>query len=132
MSWRDEVEVLRAQGYDVLDWLTAVEEPDGVTVTACLLRSADLRQFQLVRAPAPVPSLADLFPSAAWHERETSEMFGVAFAGHPDPRPLLLPAGARAPLRKASALPARLQPWPGAIDPAKPARRQQPPGTPWQ
>lgn len=132
MTWRDEVEALRAQGFDVLDWLSAVEELDGVTVTACLLRSDDPRQSRLVRSPAPVPSLADLYPSAAWHERETAEMFGVAFGGHPDPRPLLLSGDGSAPLRKQAPLPARLQPWPGEVDPAKPTRRQQPPGTPWR
>ena len=29
MTWRDEVTALRAEGFDVLDWLSAVQEPDG-------------------------------------------------------------------------------------------------------
>ncbi|MFN8183310.1 MAG: NADH-quinone oxidoreductase subunit C [Candidatus Nanopelagicales bacterium] len=132
MSWRDELQALRAEGYDVLDWLSAAEDADGaLTVTACLLRSAEPSQVRLVHAPAPVPSVADMFASAAWHERETAEMFGVAFDGHPDPRPLLLAADDEPPLRKSTALPARLDPWPGAVDPAKPRRPQAPPGTPW-
>lgn len=123
---------LLTEGFDILDWLSAAETDDGtVTITACLIRSADPGEFRLVHIAAPVPSVADLFPSAQWHERETAEMFGVAFAGHPDPRPLLLPE-ATAPLRKDMALPARLEQWPGAVDPAKPRRRQDPPGTPWR
>jgi NADH-quinone oxidoreductase subunit C len=48
-----------------------------------------------------VPSLAELYPGARWPERETAEMFGIRFDGHPDPRPLLLPEGWQGhPLRK--------------------------------
>lgn len=38
-----------------------------------------------------VPSLSEIWPSALFHERETYEMFGVVFEGHPDLRPVLLP-----------------------------------------
>jgi NADH:ubiquinone oxidoreductase subunit C len=131
MSWRADLQALRDDGWDVLDWLSAAEEPSGdITISACLIRSHEPREFRLVRAPAPVPSVADLFPSAQWHERETAEMFGVVFSGHPDPRPLL--SVADTPLRKDRSLPARLGEWPGAVDPAKPRRRQDPPGTPWK
>lgn len=36
-------------------------------------------------------SVADLWKSANWHERETAELFGIHFKGHPDLRKLLLP-----------------------------------------
>lgn len=38
-----------------------------------------------------VPSLSGIWTSALFHERETYEMFGVIFEGHPDLRPVLLP-----------------------------------------
>lgn len=38
-----------------------------------------------------LPSLCKMLPIAAWYEREIHDMWGLAFAGHPDPRPLLLP-----------------------------------------
>ena len=133
MSWREMLLEACAGGFDVLDWLSAREDRDGfVHVTACLVRSEEPADTRLVTAPAPVESVADVFPSAAWHERETAEMYGPQFAGHPDPRPLLLPAGAQPPLRRDVALPARLGPWPGAVDPAKPRRVTNPPGTPWE
>ncbi|MCU0280110.1 MAG: NADH-quinone oxidoreductase subunit C [Candidatus Nanopelagicales bacterium] len=132
MTWREQLLALREQGFDVLDWLSAIGDDGAVIITACVLRSAEPARSHLVSAPAPVASVADLFPSALWHERETAEMFGVRFEGSPDPRPLLLESGSEPPLRKDSALAPRLQPWPGAVDPAKPARTQQPPGTPWQ
>ena len=37
-----------------------------------------------------VPSLSGIYASAEWAEREAAEMFGFVFAGHPDPRRLLL------------------------------------------
>jgi len=37
-----------------------------------------------------VPSLAGIYASAEWAEREAAEMFGFVFEGHPDPRRLLL------------------------------------------
>lgn len=133
MTWRETLSAARDDGYDVLDWLSAIDEDPQVRITACLLRSQVPGDWQLFHAAAPVASVADLFASAAWHERETAEMFGVVFEGHPDPRSLLLSEGAPAVLRKQSPLPARVQqPWPGAVDPAKPRRTQQPPGTPWQ
>ncbi len=38
-----------------------------------------------------LPSLREIFYSVEFHERETFEMFGVYFQGHPDNRRLLLP-----------------------------------------
>ncbi|HEX9052207.1 MAG TPA: NADH-quinone oxidoreductase subunit C [Anaeromyxobacter sp.] len=50
-----------------------------------------------------LPSLSAAVPAASWHEREARDLFGVAFAGHPDPRSLVLhdgwPEGLH-PLRK--------------------------------
>ncbi len=37
-----------------------------------------------------VPSLADFYPTADWHERETFDLCGVRFTGHPDLRRILL------------------------------------------
>src|SRR5438093_1210485 len=39
---------------------------------------------------AVVPTAVDLWPVADWFEREVWDMFGVRFAGHPDPRRLLM------------------------------------------
>lgn len=38
-----------------------------------------------------VPSLVGVWPGAEYHERETFEMLGVRFDGHPDMRGILLP-----------------------------------------
>jgi NADH-quinone oxidoreductase subunit C len=38
-----------------------------------------------------MPTISDMFHGANWHERETRDMFGVVFTGHPYLEPLLLP-----------------------------------------
>ena len=48
-----------------------------------------------------VPSIIDVFPGADWFERETYDLYGVIFVGHPDMRRLLPDYGFDGhPLRK--------------------------------
>ena len=47
-----------------------------------------------VKDNGSIPTISDIFDGANWHERETKEMFGVLFSGHPYPQPLLLPEDA--------------------------------------
>jgi len=65
-----------------------------------------------------VPSWVSAYAGANWHERETHEMFGINFAGHPDLRNMYLPTGFEGyPLRKDFPLLARMvKPWPGIVD----------------
>ena len=51
-----------------------------------------------VRCPyddAHMPTVSHIWAAANWHERETHEMYGIVFDGHPDLRPLLLGRGPR-------------------------------------
>jgi NADH-quinone oxidoreductase subunit C len=40
-----------------------------------------------------VPTVSDVHPTADWHERETYDLVGIQFDGHPDPRRIYLPEG---------------------------------------
>ena len=37
-----------------------------------------------------VPTVAGVWPTADWHEREAFDLVGIRFVGHPDPRRILL------------------------------------------
>jgi NADH-quinone oxidoreductase subunit C len=145
--WHDALRAARDDAElrcDFFDWLSAVDELDEGFRLVAHLWSTTLRHGILVRAligrDAPaIPSVVDLFPGAAWHERETHEMFGIDFPGHPNLAPLLLPPEFEGhPLRKEFVLAARVaKPWPGAKEPGEShdttaAKRQpmRPPGVP--
>lgn len=65
-----------------------------------------------------VPTISQIYPGADWHERETWEMFGFNFVGHPHQVHLYLPGDFEGfPLRKDYPLLARqVKPWPGVVD----------------
>lgn len=46
---------------------------------------------RIARNNPVAPTLIDVWPGAEYHERETHEMFGVNFQGHPNQSHLLLP-----------------------------------------
>ncbi len=63
-------------------------------------------QVRVPREPGEVPSLAELWPTAAWHEREAWDLVGIRFTGHPDLRRILLEEGwVGHPLRKDYVMP---------------------------
>ncbi len=143
--WVEAVTAARDElGLTFFDWLSAVDELAGGFSVVCHLADPVGPAHLLVRTrvPAAEPALATVtgvFRGASWHERETFEMFGIDFVGHPALLPLLLPAGFEGrPLRKDFVLAARAaKAWPGGKEPgeadgdAAPSRRRtQPPGVP--
>lgn len=73
---------------------------------------------------APVcPTITKIYRGALWAERETHEMFGIDFPGHPRLANLYLPEDFEGhPLLKSFRLPGRsVKEWPGAKDPEEAA-----------
>ena len=69
------------------------------------------------------PTITEVFLGALWHERETHEMFGIDFEGHPKLVNLYLPEDfVGNPLLRSFKLPSRsIKDWPGAKDPEEAA-----------
>ena len=66
-----------------------------------LTRNARVRVITETDEVAPVPSVALIWPTATWFEREAWDMYGIFFADHPDLRRLLTDYGFEGhPLRK--------------------------------
>lgn len=158
-QWHEAVSAAQATGFTFFDWLSAVDRTydEAAPGYDLVLRALDIsRQGEAggirgIRITTRVadgesaPSVTDVYAGAAWHERETHEMFGVAFDGFDDGsgsglRPLLLPEGFEGtPLRKSFVLAARAsKQWPGGKEPGEghdsgksPSRRRvQAPGVP--
>lgn len=97
---------LNCQFTQLID-ITAVDHPERPKRFDVVYHLLSMRRNQRLRVRAAVgedemcPSLVSVFPSAGWYERETFDMFGILFSGHPDLRRLLTDYGFRGhPLRK--------------------------------
>jgi NADH-quinone oxidoreductase subunit C len=85
-------------GFTFLAELTAVDfwprEPRFELVYLLVSIEHRLRlrvKVRLSGEDARVPTVSGLWPAANWLEREVWDLFGITFAGHPDPRRLLMP-----------------------------------------
>ena len=67
----------------------------------CRPQEVRLKVFLQRDGDLSVPSLYGLFQGADWQERETFDMFGIRYEGHPHPKRLLMPEDWKGwPLRK--------------------------------
>jgi NADH-quinone oxidoreductase subunit C len=93
--------------FDFLTDLTAVDYPTRPKRFDVVLHLYSMTQNHLLRVKAAVAenetigSVVPVWKTANWLERETYDMFGVVFEGHPDLRRILLPEDWEGfPLRK--------------------------------
>lgn len=97
---------LKSNGFDYLQCQGGYDEGPGqqlvcfyhfVAMTERLenqrsdLREVRLKVFLSREGEPTVPSLYGLYRGADWQERETFDMFGIRFEGHPHPKRLLMP-----------------------------------------
>ena len=96
-----------AYQYKTLVDITAVDYPGRDRRFDVVYHLLSMRQNQRIRIKTPLReneiavSIMEVFPCADWFERETFDMYGIMFSGHPDMRRLLTDYGFRGyPLRK--------------------------------
>ena len=84
-----------------VDWPSRERRFDVVYHFLSPTKNARIRVKVETDEVTPVPSIIGVFPGADWFERETYDLYGVLFAGHPDLRRLLTDYGFEGhPLRK--------------------------------
>jgi NADH-quinone oxidoreductase subunit C len=86
-----------ALAYDFLVDVTAVHWPDDALPIELVYHLYSTSQNDRLRLKArlgdgaPAPSVSRIWRAAEWNERETYDMFGLRFDGHPDLRRILMP-----------------------------------------
>jgi NADH:ubiquinone oxidoreductase subunit C len=115
--------------YDLFDCLFGVDAREaGFDVVAVLYSTSTGNRLVLRtrcsgdREHPRCPSITDVYRGADWMERETWDMFGIEFDGHPGlaPRILTVENFEGWPLRKDFHLVSRaVKPWPGVKEPAE-------------
>ena len=108
------VEALKNNGFNYLQCQGGYDEGPGLNIV-CFYnlievseskkdkypREVRLKVFLSRDGDLTVPSLYSLFRGSDWQERETFDMYGVNFKGHPHPKRLLMPEDWKGwPLRK--------------------------------
>ena len=108
------VEALKNDGFNYLQFQGGYDEGPGLNIV-CFYNLIEMNEFKEDISPREVrlkvfldrdgdltvPSLYSLFRGADWQERETFDMYGVKFKGHPHPKRLLMPEDWKGwPLRK--------------------------------
>lgn len=100
---RDEGNCQFVQLIDVfgVDWPEREKRFDVVYHLLSLKLNQRIRVIVQTDEDTPVPSITGVFSAAGWFERETWDMYGVMFSGHPDLRRILSDYGFEGhPLRK--------------------------------
>lgn len=84
-----------------VDWPQREKRFDVVYQLLSLTKNRRIRVKVQTDETTSVPSVVNVFPAANWFEREAFDMYGIAFADHPDLRRLLTDYGFSGfPLRK--------------------------------
>lgn len=76
---------VEANTMDVIYNLTSIPYEHNLTIKVVLPRNTNSSKLP------SVPSVAHIWRTADWHEREAFDLVGVHFEGHPDLRRILLP-----------------------------------------
>jgi len=88
---RDEEKFDLLEDYTAVDWPRRDKRFDLIAILYSFPHNTRLRlKIPIAETERPA-SLVEFWPTANWLEREIFDMFGIAFAGHPDLKRILLP-----------------------------------------
>lgn len=94
---------MRAKGFDHLSLITGIDKRDSIDVVYHL-HSVERNEYVVIKVNTKnsvVPSVANIWASANWDEREQYDLMGVKFDGHPNLKRMFLPESwVGHPLRK--------------------------------
>lgn len=98
-EYEDVIRACYDAGYTYCSVLSAIDWKDRLTLVTSLSRinPAEIGtksvhvKVDLPRSGARIASISKLYPGANFHERETYDMYGIRFDGHPNHRRILLP-----------------------------------------
>lgn len=86
----------KRMGFSHVSTITGVDVGEEIEVIYHLNRAGTTELSLKVRVakdkPA-LPTITDLIPGATLYEREVHDLLGIAFEGHPDLSPIILPEG---------------------------------------
>jgi NADH/F420H2 dehydrogenase subunit C len=98
---------LKGEGFDLFLFVSGVDYPGEIGLTYRLTATckdcsnAVFIKTKVSKDEPVIDSLISIWPNAAWHERETYDLFGVEFRGHPNLRRMFMPDNWEGhPLRK--------------------------------
>ncbi len=83
--------------FDMCLLVTGLDYPDEKWVVVYHLHSQPHNQRTIIKVDLPhddepsLDSVHDVWPAANWHERETLDLMGIQFRGHPNPTRILCP-----------------------------------------
>lgn len=93
--WETCLKAKTEDGFDALNCLTGIDRSDHLEVVYHLFSYGRKETLVLkVRLPKESPeiqSVSSIWPSADWMERETFDLVGIKFIGHPNLRRILNP-----------------------------------------
>jgi NADH-quinone oxidoreductase subunit C len=80
--------------FDLLHLISGVDWPEYFE-SVYHIWSTRKRHWVILKVRVPkddprVPSLAPIYPAANWHERETYDLMGIVYEGHPNMKRILL------------------------------------------
>ena len=94
-SLATEAQELRAAGGRIRFAYAWSPTGDGDVEVRYLVALPNEREFEMwtLKEAHNLPSIARIWPTLGWYEREMTDLYGVQFTGHPEPYPLVLRRG---------------------------------------